>query len=129
MSTPTIEAFFEETRRFPPPAEFAAQANAPADIYARAERDYAEFWASWARQLDWITPFTRALEWNEPFARWFSDGVLNVSVNCLDRHVKAGRGERIAYYYEGEPGDRRAGPRACAKHCQTGKRRRAARDT
>ncbi|MBV8198279.1 MAG: acetate--CoA ligase [Candidatus Eremiobacteraeota bacterium] len=107
MSSPTIEAFFEETRRFAPPADFAAQANAPADIYAQAERDYAEFWASWARQLEWVTPFTRALEWNEPFARWFSDGVLNVSVNCLDRHVKAGRGERIAYYYEGEPGDRR----------------------
>ncbi|MBV8725789.1 MAG: acetate--CoA ligase [Candidatus Eremiobacteraeota bacterium] len=107
MSTPTIEAFFEETRRFPPPAEFAAQANAPADIYARAERDYAEFWASWARQLDWITPFTQTLEWNEPYARWFGDGTLNVSVNCLDRHVRAGRGDRVAFYYEGEPGDRR----------------------
>ncbi len=108
MSGPTIEAFFEEKRRFAPSADFAAQANAPADIYARAERDYAEFWASWARQLEWTTPFTQTLEWNEPFARWFGDGVLNVSVNCLDRHVRAGRGDRIAYHYEGEPGDRHA---------------------
>ena len=65
------------------------------------------FWASWARRLEWIKPFTTTLEWNEPFARWFGDGELNVSVNCLDRHVRAGRGEKIAYYYEGEPGDRR----------------------
>lgn len=77
-------------------------------MYEAAERDYAEFWASWARRLEWIKPFTVALEWNEPYARWFGDGQLNVSVNCLDRHVRAGRGEKIAYYYEGEPGDRRA---------------------
>src|SRR5580704_15995492 len=108
MTTPAIEALFEESRRFPPPPEFAAQANATADIYAEAERDYAAFWASWARTLEWIKPFTVTLEWNEPFARWFGDGELNVSVNCLDRHVTAGDGEKIAYYYEGEPGDRRS---------------------
>ena len=62
-------------------------------IYAEAERDYAEFWATWARRLEWSKPFTTALEWNEPFARWFADGELNVSVNCLDRHVRAGRGD------------------------------------
>ncbi len=64
-----------------------------------------EFWASWARRLEWIKPFTATLEWHEPFARWFADGELNASVNCLDRHVRAGHGERIAYYFEGEPGD------------------------
>ncbi len=101
-----IEALFEESRRFPPPADFAARANAQPGIYEEAERDFEAFWASWARRLEWMKPFTKVLEWNEPFARWFSDGELNVSVNCLDRHVRAGRGEKIAYYYEGEPGDR-----------------------
>ncbi|MGB9653497.1 MAG: acetate--CoA ligase [Candidatus Cybelea sp.] len=108
MTSSAIEALFEESRRFPPDPKFAAQANANPDMYEAAERDYAEFWASWARRLEWIKPFTVALEWNEPYARWFGDGQLNVSVNCLDRHVRAGRGEKIAYYYEGEPGDRRA---------------------
>jgi acetyl-CoA synthetase len=105
--TDTIEALLEERRRFPPPPAFAAQANARPEIYAEAERDYEAFWASWARTLDWMTPFTRVLEWNEPFAKWFPDGELNVSVNCLDRHVRAGLGDRVAYYFEGEPGDRR----------------------
>jgi acetyl-CoA synthetase len=108
MTTHAIEALLEESRRFPPSPEFAAQANAKPGIYAEAERDYAAFWASWARKLEWSKPFTTTLEWNEPFARWFGDGELNVSVNCLDRHVRAGRGEKIAYYYEGEPGDRAA---------------------
>jgi|HubBroStandDraft_4_1064222.scaffolds.fasta_scaffold00001_347 acetyl-CoA synthetase len=107
MTSSAIEALLEESRRFPPSPEFAAQANATADVYENAERDYIEFWASWARTLEWSKPFTTTLEWNEPFARWFGDGELNVSVNCLDRHVRDGRGERIAYYYEGEPGDRR----------------------
>jgi acetyl-CoA synthetase len=106
MTSHTIEALFEESRRFPPPAEFSAQANATAEIYADAERDYVAFWARWARELEWIKPFTQTLEWNEPFAQWFSDGELNVSVNCLDRHVRAGSGQKIAYYFEGEPGDR-----------------------
>jgi acetyl-CoA synthetase len=107
MSGSAIEALLEEKRRFPPSSEFAAQANATAEIYAEAERDYAEFWASWARKLEWMKPFTETLEWNEPYARWFGDGQLNVSVNCLDRHVRAGLGEKIAFYFEGEPGDRR----------------------
>ncbi|MBV8245942.1 MAG: acetate--CoA ligase [Candidatus Eremiobacteraeota bacterium] len=102
-----IEALAQETRRFPPPSGFAAQANAQPGIYEEAERDYLAFWESWARKLEWMKPFTKVLEWNEPFARWFADGELNASVNCLDRHVRAGRGHRIAYYYEGEPGDRR----------------------
>ncbi|HZZ64059.1 MAG TPA: AMP-binding protein, partial [Candidatus Baltobacteraceae bacterium] len=102
----SIEALSQETRRFAPPPQFAAAANAQPGIYEEAERDYLRFWANWARKLEWFTPFTKTLEWNEPFARWFSDGTLNVCVNCLDRHVRAGNGQKIAYYYEGEPGDR-----------------------
>ncbi len=101
-----IEALFQESRRFSPPAEFAAQANAQPGIYDEADRDTDAFWASWARKLEWSKPFTKILDWKEPFARWFYDGELNVSVNCLDRHVRAGKGDKIAYYYEGEPGDR-----------------------
>jgi acetyl-CoA synthetase len=102
-----IEALLEESRRFPPSPEFSAQANAKPEIYAEAERDYLAFWAAWARKLEWSKPFTQILEWNEPFAKWFADGELNVSVNCLDRHVRAGLGDRVAFYWEGEPGDRR----------------------
>ena len=107
MTSNAIEALFEESRRFPPSAEFAAQANAKDGIYEEAERDYLAFWASWARQLEWMKPFTTTLEWNEPFAEWFGDGELNVSVNCLDRHVNAGLGDKVAFWFEGEPGDRR----------------------
>ena len=108
MSTAdSIETLAQEHRRFAPPPEFAARANAQPGIYEQAAQDELAFWESWARKLDWIEPFTKTLEWNEPFARWFYDGTLNVSANCLDRHVRAGKGEKVAYYYEGEPGDRR----------------------
>jgi acetyl-CoA synthetase len=109
-STPSsaIESLSEETRRFAPPKEFADNAVARPGIYEEAERDYTEFWASWARKLEWMKPFTSVLEWKEPFATWFADGELNVSVNCLDRHVRAGKGDKVAYYFEGERGDRRA---------------------
>jgi acetyl-CoA synthetase len=111
MTTPTqpteaIEALFKEVRRFPPPPAFAAQANAKPVIYEEAERDYQAFWASWADKLEWMTPYETVLEWNEPFAKWFVGGTLNASVNALDRHIRAGRGDRVAFYYEGEPGDR-----------------------
>ncbi|HZY99529.1 MAG TPA: acetate--CoA ligase [Candidatus Baltobacteraceae bacterium] len=107
MTSHAIEALFEESRRFPPSPEFARQANAKADVYEEAERDYLAFWARWARELEWMKPFSTTLEWNEPFARWFADGELNASVNCLDRHVRNGLGNNIAFYFEGEPGDRR----------------------
>ncbi|MDQ2663923.1 MAG: acetate--CoA ligase [Candidatus Eremiobacteraeota bacterium] len=106
-SSDAIEALATEKRRFPPSARFAEQANAQPGAYEEAERDYLAFWESWARKLEWSRPFSHVLEWKEPFARWFYDGELNASVNCLDRHVRAGNGDRIAYYYEGEPGDRR----------------------
>jgi len=107
MNSQAIEALSEESRSFPPSPAFAAQANAQPGIYEDAAKDYQAFWASWARKLEWSKPFTTVLEWNEPFAKWFGDGELNVSVNCLDRHVAAGKGDKIAYYFEGEPGDRR----------------------
>ena len=101
-----IDTLLIESRRFPPPPELAKTANAQPGVYEEAERDAAGWWASWARKLEWMKPFTQTLEWNEPFAKWFADGELNASVNALDRHVKAGKGDRVAYYYEGEPGDR-----------------------
>ncbi len=104
----TIAALLAEHRTFPPPPEFAARANAndPA-IYERAAADLEGFWAEEAKRLDWFRPWDKVLEWNPPYAKWFVGGQLNVSYNCLDRHVKAGRGDKVAYYWEGEPGDRR----------------------
>jgi acetyl-CoA synthetase len=107
-SNVAIEALQRETRTFAPPPAFAANANAQPGIYEDAERDYEVFWKSWADQLEWIEPYSKVLEWNEPFAKWFVGGKLNASVNCLDRHVRAGRGDRTAFLFEGEPGDRRA---------------------
>jgi len=101
-----IDTLLVESRRFPPPPAFAKSANAQPGIYEEAEADPVAWWSGWARKLEWMKPFTQTLEWHEPFAKWFADGELNASVNCLDRHVKAGKGSRIAYHYEGEPGDR-----------------------
>lgn len=104
-----IEHSLEEIRRFRPSPEFAAQAVATSRLYEDAQKDRLGFWAEQARQLHWHKPFTRTLDWsNPPFAKWFDDGELNVAYNCLDRHVEAGIGDRVALYFEGEPGDRRA---------------------
>ncbi len=103
-----IDHLLNETRRFAPSAGFAAQAVADRDLYERAASDREGFWADQARELHWHTPFTRVLDWsNPPFAEWFADGELNVAYNCLDRHVEAGHGDRIALRWEGEPGDQR----------------------
>jgi acetyl-CoA synthetase len=103
-----IEALLAEDRTFPPPPAFTAQANVKSDeIYERAANDLEGFWAEEAARLDWFKPWDTVLEWNPPYAKWFVGGELNVSVNCLDRHVAAGRGDRVAYYWEGEPGDRK----------------------
>ncbi|MGQ2915431.1 acetate--CoA ligase [Microbacterium aurantiacum] len=108
MST-QIDHLLNETRRFSPPDGFAAQAVGSADLYARAAEDREGFWADQARGLHWHTPFTEVLDWSTPpFARWFGDGELNVAYNCLDRHVEAGHGDRVALLWEGEPGDERA---------------------
>ncbi|MFF9563509.1 acetate--CoA ligase [Leifsonia sp. NPDC014704] len=105
----TIDNLLHEARRFPPSDEFAANAIADAGLYERAAADRLGFWADQARDLlHWHTPFTRTLDWSEPpFAKWFDDGELNVAYNCLDRHVLAGNGDRVAIHWEGEPGDTR----------------------
>lgn len=103
-----IDHLLTETRRFAPSTEFAAQANGRADLYDAAAADRETFWAEQARALHWEKPFTKTLDWsNPPFATWFEDGELNVAYNCLDRHVEAGNGDRVALLWEGEPGDER----------------------
>ncbi|GAA5033063.1 acetate--CoA ligase [Microbacterium fluvii] len=105
-----IDHLLTESRKFAPSAEFAADAVADASLYERAAADREAFWADQARDLlHWHTPFTEVLDWsNPPFATWFADGELNVAYNCLDRHVEAGDGDRVALLWEGEPeGDER----------------------
>jgi acetyl-CoA synthetase len=106
---PTIEAYYLEDRTFPPPESFTKDALVGDDrLYREADADWEAFWAKQATELlDWYQPWDTVLEWKLPFAKWFIGGKLNVSYNCLDRHVAAGRGDRIAYHWEGEPGDTR----------------------
>src|SRR5918995_163704 len=94
---------------YSPPPEFAEQANATEAMYSEAEADRLAFWAKQAGRLSWDTPFTEVLDWSEaPFAKWFVGGKLNVAYNCVDRHVEAGNGDRVAIHWEGEPvGDQR----------------------
>ncbi|MGO1662060.1 MAG: AMP-binding protein, partial [Canibacter sp.] len=99
----------DEVETYPPSEEFKAQAhlNDPS-IYWKSAEDPEAYWAGEAEKLQWTKPFTEVLDWsNPPFAKWFQDGELNVAANCLDRHVNAGLGERVAFYFEGEPGDTR----------------------
>ncbi|WEG09805.1 acetate--CoA ligase [Microbacterium horticulturae] len=105
----TIDHLLDEERQFAPSPEFAAQANGTADLYERAAADREGFWADQARELlHWHKPFTQVLDRsNAPFAKWFDDGELSVAYNCLDRHVEAGNGDRVALLFEGEPGDER----------------------
>ena len=103
----SIENLSQENRLFPPSPGFAARANAKPDLYAHADKDRLAFWEEQARELTWDKPWDRVLEWNSPYAKWFIGGKINASVNALDRHVAAGHGERIAFHFEGEPGDTR----------------------
>jgi acetyl-CoA synthetase len=109
MTEPTIEDYFLEERRFPPTDAFRAAALVSDESLRReADADFEAFWARQAREmLDWSSDFHTTLEWNLPFAKWFVGGTLNVSENCLDRHVANGLGDRVAYHWEGEPGDTR----------------------
>ena len=102
-----IEEFYIENRTFPPPETFANEALLNnQQIYKEASEDFEAFWAKQARELlTWDKDFTNILEWDLPYAKWFSDGELNISYNCLDRHVENGKGNKVAYYWEGEPGD------------------------
>jgi acetyl-CoA synthetase len=103
-----LENLSREERRFEPPAELAANANLKAEAYDRAKADPLAFWAEQAERLTWSTKWDEVLDWsNAPFAKWFVGGKLNAAYNCLDRHVEAGNGDKVAYHFEGEPGDTR----------------------
>ncbi len=103
-----IDALLDESRRFAPSAEWRerARANDPG-VYARAAADPEAFWAGFASELEWMRPWDRVLEWQPPHAKWFVGGQLNVSANCLDRHVRTATRNKAAFIWEGEPGDRR----------------------
>jgi acetyl-CoA synthetase len=107
MSEETLENLLTETRTFLPSHEFAAEANAQPFIYAEANKDRLAFWERQAAHLQWDVPWREVLEWEPPQAKWFVGGKLNASVNCLDRHITEGRGDRVAFHFEGEPGDTR----------------------
>src|SRR3954470_2059900 len=103
-----LEVLLREEETFPPPDDFAEQANASdPSIYDEAEKDFEGWWESWAKKLDWSEPWQTVLEWNPPWAKWFKEGKLNASHNCLDRHVQAGKGDKGAYHWIGEDDSRR----------------------
>src|SRR5947209_259956 len=103
--THAIESMQLEERRYPPPPEFAKNANAKADIYNKPLED---FWKDEAlKRISWFKPFEQVLEWTLPYAKWFLGGKLNACYNCVDRHVEAGRGDKVAYFWEGEPVDQK----------------------
>src|SRR5919108_2436216 len=104
-SPAAIDALFLEERRYEPPADFAAQANAKPDIY---EREFEEFWETEGRErVTWFQAFDEVCEWEPPYAKWFLGGKLNLCFNCVDRHVEGGLGDKVAFYWEGEPEDER----------------------
>ncbi|WP_035803226.1 acetate--CoA ligase [Kitasatospora mediocidica] len=108
MTDQTLSNLLHESRRFPPPPGLAATANVTADTVRAAAEDRLAFWEQQAHRLSWEQPWSQVLDWSSaPFARWFVGGRLNVAYNCVDRHVAAGHGDRVAFHWEGEPGDRR----------------------
>ena len=103
-----LDNLLTEERTFPPPPELVAQANVTEDTYAQAAADDEAFWAEQAKRLSWAKEPTEVVDWsNAPFAKWYADGELNAAYNCVDRHVEAGNGDRVAFHFEGEPGDQR----------------------
>ena len=107
-----IESILHEEREFPPPPEFSASAHIKSfeeyeRIYNEAALDIPNFWAQQAESLDWFEKWHTALEWNEPFAKWFVGGKINISYNCLDRHLTTHRRDKKAFIWEGEPGEQR----------------------
>ena len=108
MADQAIENLLSEGRTFPPPEGFKEQALVTgAEIYDEANQDREGFWATQAQRLDWFEDWGDVLQWEPPYAKWFVGGKLNVSYNCLDRHVDGGHGDQVAYHWEGEPGDTR----------------------
>ncbi|MDX6307968.1 MAG: acetyl-CoA synthetase [Nocardioidaceae bacterium] len=107
-TNPSLSNLLHETRHFDPPQELAENANLKADAYEEAAKDRLAFWAKQAERISWAEPFTEVLDWSDkPFAKWFVGGKLNASYNCLDRHLEDGKGDKVAFYFEGEPGDTR----------------------
>ena len=103
-----IQALLRESRKFPPPKDFAKRALVnKASIYTDAARNPVRFWEGKARELRWLKPWKKALEWKPPYAKWFVGGKLNVAYNCIDRHVTGPRKTKAALIWEGEPGDSR----------------------
>ena len=101
-----IEALLQEDRRFPPPEEFAKQANIrDPGVYEEAQKDFEGFWSRFAEELHWFKKWDTVLEWDPPFAKWFTGGKINVAYNCLDRHLTTTRRNKAALVWEGEPGD------------------------
>ncbi|MDQ4007046.1 MAG: acetate--CoA ligase [Actinomycetota bacterium] len=108
MTDQTLSNLLHENRRFEPPAELAKSANLTAEAYERADADRLAFWSEQAERLSWDKKWDRVLDWdNPPFSKWYVGGRLNAAYNCVDRHVEAGNGDRVAFYFEGEPGDSR----------------------
>jgi acetyl-CoA synthetase len=108
VSNETLSNLLQENRRFPPPPALAASANVTQEAYEEAAADRLAFWERQADRLTWSERWSTVLDWsNPPFAKWFVGGTLNVAYNCVDRHVAAGRGGKVAYHWEGEPGDTR----------------------
>jgi len=107
MSSESFENLSYEDRTFPPSESFIKNANAKSDIYDEANKDRLVFWEKQANRLHWDKKWSQVVDWQLPFAKWFIGGKLNASYNCLDRHVLEGRGDRVAFHFEGEPGDTR----------------------
>src|SRR6476469_8150900 len=109
-SDPNLDSLLREDCVFPPPAEFAAKAHvgsmaAYKELYARSVADPEAFWAEIARELHWFKPWTKVLDWQAPWAKWFVGGKFNLCYNCVDRHVLAGKRDKTAILWEGEPGE------------------------
>ncbi|MBA3619513.1 MAG: acetate--CoA ligase [Acidothermales bacterium] len=107
MTSEALSNLLHENRRFEPPPDFVKEAEAHKELYDEAAGDQVAFWEEQARRLTWAKKWDTALEWEPPFAKWFVGGELNVAVNCVDRHVDAGKGDKVAIHWEGEPGDTR----------------------
>jgi acetyl-CoA synthetase len=108
MANDALENLATENRIYEPTKEFSSDANAQSSMYEEAKKDRIKFWENQALRLTWGSPWNKALDWSDaPFAKWFVGGKLNVSYNCVDRHVESGHGDQIAIYFEGEPGDTR----------------------
>src|SRR4051794_35097424 len=101
-----LEVLLKSEDTFDPPDQFVEQSEWSDDsIYEEGEKDFEAWWERWAKELDWFEEWETVLDWNPPWAKWFKEGKLNASHNCLDRHVEAGNGDKVAYHWVGEDGD------------------------